>query len=228
MNKMLRLGVGAPIPETAAFNQEAARLKGQLTNKSATKKRAREEEHDKDTSDLDDAEESRAFVIKKKLRNDAFGQKGKNTTAKGPSKQAPPASAQAGPVNPLPSVSHEVNDAGGEPVQPTTTSPKKKKRKKKKLGFGIPIGEDDEHPDATSEENLSAPRTNPILSGHASGAWCFAEYPSHRLTDSQMRRQELSWDCLFIVKHCQMRSPQTTLWENLLCLISMAHRWTSR
>ncbi|KAF4601974.1 hypothetical protein EYR40_005175 [Pleurotus pulmonarius] len=69
MRRPPRLGVGAPIPESAGTSRDAARLKQQLTSKGG-KKRAADDMMDrskKGDSD-DDGEESRAHAIRKKVK----------------------------------------------------------------------------------------------------------------------------------------------------------------
>ncbi|KAL0949332.1 hypothetical protein HGRIS_009404 [Hohenbuehelia grisea] len=74
LRKPPRLGVGAPIPESANGVRETARLKQRLTN-AASKKRSHDDSMDarKDPSS-DDDEESRANVIRKKPKLDPFAQ----------------------------------------------------------------------------------------------------------------------------------------------------------
>ena len=78
---LCRLGVGAPIPESATLSKETARLKNHLVNK-AGNKRAREEEDDvkKQASDDDDDEDSRARAIRKKVKPDPFGGTGNGSS----------------------------------------------------------------------------------------------------------------------------------------------------
>ncbi|RDB22530.1 hypothetical protein Hypma_009990 [Hypsizygus marmoreus] len=164
MRRPPRLGVGAPIPETANLSRETARLKGQLTGKGS--KRAREEDHKKLKEKSDDEDESRAGAIQKKARVDPFGDNRKNKNKKNKKAvigstssvvlepHAPAetdASEQAEVVDMITDVNPERDAVS---VPPST--PRRKKRKKRHSTVESPMISVDKTPMLVSPPSTSA------------------------------------------------------------------------
>ncbi|KAJ7240341.1 hypothetical protein B0H12DRAFT_1237366 [Mycena haematopus] len=82
MRRPPRLGVGAPIPETAASSsRDTERLKSHLSGKRAKRTRG-DDDNELDSTQLSDAEDSRGASIKKKARIDPFEVSHKKKKAK--------------------------------------------------------------------------------------------------------------------------------------------------
>ena len=150
---MDRLGVGAPIPESATYSQEV-RLKDRLTKVNG-KKRARED-HDGDNAhknQSDDEEESRAGAIQRKTRAPASpGKKKKKKKRDGdphPYSKPSPGSSKlenATQEKDTGAKFHEILDTDDDansimilssPDLPTSTKTRKKKSKKTHVGVAI-------------------------------------------------------------------------------------------
>ncbi|KAF9491349.1 hypothetical protein BDN71DRAFT_1452948 [Pleurotus eryngii] len=104
MRRPPRLGVGAPIPESAGTSRDAARLKQQLSSKGG-KKRAADDMMDrnkKGDSD-DDGEESRAHAIRKKVKiSDHDSTKKAHMAAPESASRPPPQTPTKQPGSPRP------------------------------------------------------------------------------------------------------------------------------
>jgi len=111
--ELYRLGVGAPVPESAGLAGKNARLKGRLVDK----RRAREEELDKMPSS--DEEESRTGAIQKRAKMDPF--------------ERPQASSSSQKLNfPFPFPFPQGESPGESPGEIREKKKKRKKKKKKK------------------------------------------------------------------------------------------------
>ncbi|KII94943.1 hypothetical protein PLICRDRAFT_25619 [Plicaturopsis crispa FD-325 SS-3] len=137
MRRPARLGVGAPIPESAGTSRDAARLKNHLTGKGG-KKRAREEDDEvKQREPSDDEGESRGGAIKRKLKVDPFGTAGSKRNKKKKLEQSGSATQPipaASPPTPNTSVGTALADANANAADTSTvntsfTKPHKKKKK---------------------------------------------------------------------------------------------------
>ncbi|KAF7432937.1 hypothetical protein PC9H_004881 [Pleurotus ostreatus] len=126
MRRPPRLGVGAPIPESAGTSRDAARLKQQLTSKGG-KKRAADDMMDrnkKGDSD-DDGEESRAHAIRKKVKiSDHDSIKKVHMAAPESAPRPPPQIPTKPPGSPRPTAG-----AANLGIPDTPSRPKKKKKK---------------------------------------------------------------------------------------------------
>lgn len=154
--------MGAPIPESSLTSRDTARLKGQLTN---GKKRTRDGEEDAKGKSLpsDDDEESRAGVIRKKVKLDPFdgGKKKKKKKTNGlPTPQYTPASSQDQGAHNKVEVSQamDIDPAEENGIPPPissegTISGSSRKKKKKRKQVSI------EHP---PNVELASPPLTPI------------------------------------------------------------------
>lgn len=131
----LRLGVGAPIPESSVASRDTARLKNHLIG---GKKRTRDESFDDKKIFLlsDDEEDSRANAVRKKSKPDPFAvSNSKKQSSQSFGLMTPrdtPTSSQAQLIDvtvPTPMVIDHSVDA---PTQAAIASTRKKKRKKKR------------------------------------------------------------------------------------------------
>ncbi|KAG6821550.1 hypothetical protein H0H93_000059 [Arthromyces matolae] len=130
MRRPLRLGVGAPIPETATSSRDAARLKGQLVGKNNNKRPREEDDASKDKDISDNEGESRGGAIKKVARVDPFtikSKKNKTTITQGSTSAEPLVIKEPEKVEEPHKVENMLIDKPSTP----STSPKKKKHKKK-------------------------------------------------------------------------------------------------
>lgn len=125
----LRLGVGAPIPESSAASRDTARLKNHLIGKKRTRDEAQDDK--KPSQSSDDGEDSRAAVVRKKTKPDPFaGSKKKRNQPNGLfTPRDTLGSSQSQPSNAPASAEMDVDQDVEAGAAGSTPSPRKKKAK---------------------------------------------------------------------------------------------------